>query len=66
MSTRINVKLLALTVIMLGIQVIWTVELAQGTLYLVDDLGLSPQYSTLVWLAGPLSGLLVQPWIGKF
>lgn len=36
-----------------------------GTPYLLS-LGLSKQSTSLVWLAGPLSGLLVQPIIGEW
>ena len=35
-----------------------------GTPYLLS-LGLSKQATSLVWLAGPLSGLIVQPTIGQ-
>jgi solute carrier family 45 protein 1/2/4 len=51
------------TIALLGVQFTWTVELAYGTPYLVS-LGLSAELTTLVWLAGPISGLLVQPMIG--
>ncbi|RCH84746.1 hypothetical protein CU098_006903, partial [Rhizopus stolonifer] len=42
-----------------------TVELSYGTPYLLS-LDLSKELTALVWLAGPLSGLLVQPLIGAF
>lgn len=38
-------------------------ELGYGTPYLLE-LGLSEQLTSLVWLAGPISGLVVQPLIG--
>ena len=45
----------------------WTdacaLNISFGTPYLLS-LGLSKQSTSLVWLAGPLSGLLVQPTIG--
>lgn len=44
-------------------QIVWTVELGYGTPYLLG-LGLEEKYTALVWLAGPLSGLIVQPLIG--
>ena len=44
-------------------QIVWTVELGYGTPYLLG-LGLSEKYTALVWLAGPISGLVVQPLIG--
>lgn len=58
-------KLLTLTVCMAGVQFTWTVELSYGTPYLLS-LDLSKELTALVWLAGPLSGLLVQPLIGAF
>ncbi|KAJ3315828.1 hypothetical protein HDV04_000035 [Boothiomyces sp. JEL0838] len=45
------------------IALLGTVEFAHGTNYLLS-LGLSKPLSALVWLAGPLSGLVVQPLIG--
>ncbi|ORE02281.1 MFS general substrate transporter [Rhizopus microsporus var. microsporus] len=58
-------QLLTLTVCMAGVQFTWTVELSYGTPYLLS-LDLSKELTALVWLAGPLSGLLVQPLIGAF
>jgi len=37
--------------------------LADGTPYLLQ-LGLSKAHTSLVWIAGPLSGLIMQPVIG--
>lgn len=56
-------QLLALTVSMGGSQIAWVVELGYGTPYLLS-LGLSEQLTSLVWLAGPISGLIAQPLIG--
>lgn len=56
-------SLMALTVSMAGAQATWTVELGSGTPFLLS-LGLSPALTSLVWLAGPLSGTLVAPLIG--
>ncbi|WOO78881.1 General alpha-glucoside permease [Vanrija pseudolonga] len=56
-------RLMALTVSMGGSQIAWTVELGYGTPYL-RDLGMSESMTSLVWLAGPISGLVVQPLIG--
>ncbi|CAO3628715.1 unnamed protein product [Cunninghamella blakesleeana] len=50
---------------MAGVQFTWTVELSYGTPYLLS-LNLSKELTSLVWLAGPLSGLIVQPVIGAF
>jgi solute carrier family 45 protein 1/2/4 len=48
---------------MAGAQVTWTVELGYGTPFLLS-LGISEQLTSLVWLAGPISGLIAQPVIG--
>ncbi|KAI5474245.1 hypothetical protein MNV49_003772 [Pseudohyphozyma bogoriensis] len=56
-------KMVTLTAGLAGAQLTWTVEMAFGTPYLLA-MGLSKEATSLVWLAGPLSGLLVQPVIG--
>ncbi|KAF8517822.1 MFS general substrate transporter [Gautieria morchelliformis] len=56
-------NLFTLSLGMAGAQVAWTVELGYGTPFLLD-LGLSEQLTSLVWLAGPISGLIAQPVIG--
>ncbi|KAI9266917.1 major facilitator superfamily domain-containing protein [Phascolomyces articulosus] len=56
-------QILGLTICMAGVQFTWTVELSYGTPYLLS-LDISKELTALVWLAGPLSGLLVQPLIG--
>ena len=48
-----------------GIQFAWTVELAFGTPYLLS-LGLPTYLTAMVWLAGPLAGLVIQPLIGVY
>ncbi|KZW04105.1 MFS general substrate transporter [Exidia glandulosa HHB12029] len=55
--------LFTLSVSMGGAQMAWIIELAYGTPFLVD-LGISEQMTSLVWLAGPISGLVAQPLIG--
>ncbi|KAJ2782763.1 hypothetical protein H4R18_002080 [Coemansia javaensis] len=57
-------QLAALTVLLAGIQFVWTVELGYGTPYLLA-LGLSKPLMTLVWMAGPLSGLVIHPVVGR-
>ncbi|KAK0490841.1 hypothetical protein IW261DRAFT_1556007 [Armillaria novae-zelandiae] len=54
---------MTLSVAMLGAQIAWTVELGYGTPFLLG-LGISEQLTSLVWLAGPISGLIAQPVIG--
>ncbi|PVU97862.1 hypothetical protein BB561_000228 [Smittium simulii] len=52
-----------LTIGFFGVQVVWSVEMGYGTLYLLE-LNLTKTQVSLVWLAGPLSGLVMQPIIG--
>ncbi|OJT09996.1 General alpha-glucoside permease [Trametes pubescens] len=56
-------QLPAITIGLLGVQVFWSVEMSYGTPYLLS-LGLSKAAVSLVFLAGPISGLVVQPLIG--
>ncbi|KAF2858191.1 hypothetical protein K470DRAFT_283440 [Piedraia hortae CBS 480.64] len=55
-ESKSSIYLFLLTVSMGGLQLAWSVELSNGSPYL---LGLA-----LVWIAGPLSGTLVQPYVG--
>ncbi|KNZ81557.1 General alpha-glucoside permease [Termitomyces sp. J132] len=55
--------LITLSISMAGAQIAWTVELGYGTPFLLS-LGLSEHITSLVWLAGPISGLIAQPVIG--
>ncbi|EJU06217.1 MFS general substrate transporter [Dacryopinax primogenitus] len=55
--------LIWLTISMAGAQIAWVMELGYGTPFLLS-LGLSEQLTSLVWLAGPISGLVAQPLIG--
>jgi len=55
--------LITLSVSMAGAQITWTVELGYGTPFLLS-LGLTEELTSLVWLAGPISGLIAQPVIG--
>ncbi|KAJ7179781.1 MFS general substrate transporter [Mycena filopes] len=52
-----------LTIGLLGVQIFWSVEMSYASPYLLS-LGLSTSHVALVFLAGPLSGLIVQPLIG--
>ncbi|WVF67635.1 hypothetical protein IAT40_002393 [Kwoniella sp. CBS 6097] len=58
-------RLPLLTVGMLGIQCVWSIEMGYASPYLLE-LGLSKSFMSLVFMAGPLSGLIVQPLIGIF
>ncbi|KAL3419396.1 general alpha-glucoside [Phlyctema vagabunda] len=55
--------LILLTLSIGGLQIAWSVELSNGSPYLLS-LGLSKSLMALVWIAGPVSGTLVQPYIG--
>ncbi|KAI1168016.1 major facilitator superfamily domain-containing protein [Nemania serpens] len=55
--------LVTLTICLGGLQVAWAVELSNGTPYLLS-LGLSKSLMALVWIAGPITGTLVQPYVG--
>ncbi|KAG6329987.1 hypothetical protein ID866_9101, partial [Astraeus odoratus] len=56
-------RLPTLTVGLLGVQILWSVEMSYASPYLVS-LGLSKSGMAIVFIAGPLSGLIVQPMIG--
>jgi hypothetical protein len=63
MPTRSTIYLIWLTLIMAGIQIAWTVELAYINPYLLS-LGLPKSALSLIWIAGPVSGVIMQPLIG--
>ncbi|PNY28045.1 General alpha-glucoside permease [Tolypocladium capitatum] len=52
-----------LTISIGGLQIAWSVELSNGSPYLLS-LGLSKSLMALVWIAGPLTGTLVVPYVG--
>ncbi|KAF2142897.1 uncharacterized protein K452DRAFT_326124 [Aplosporella prunicola CBS 121167] len=52
-----------LTASLVGIQFTWGIEMTYCTPYLLQ-LGLTKSKVSLVWIAGPLSGLLMQPLVG--
>lgn len=55
--------MILLTISIGGLQIAWSVELSNGSPFLLS-LGLSKSLMALVWIAGPLTGTLVQPYIG--
>lgn len=57
------VRMFLLTCSMIGLQFCWGTEMTYCTPYLLS-LGLSKSKLSLVWVAGPLSGLVMQPIIG--
>jgi len=57
------IQLLALTISLLGVQCGWAIQIA-FTSPIFLELGVPTNLVNFVWLAGPISGLLVQPTIG--
>ncbi|CAJ2501642.1 Uu.00g044950.m01.CDS01 [Anthostomella pinea] len=60
-SEAMRMALLTFTTV--GITFVWGVEQTYCTPYLLS-LGLTKSRTSLVWIAGPLSGLIVQPIVG--
>ncbi|KPM35617.1 hypothetical protein AK830_g10940 [Neonectria ditissima] len=56
-------RMVLLTFVTVGITFTWGIEMTYCTPYLLD-LGLTKSNTSLVWIAGPLSGLIVQPVVG--
>jgi MFS family permease len=52
-----------LTLSLVGLQFTWGIEMTYCTPYLLQ-LGLTKSRMSLVWIAGPLSGLIMQPIVG--
>ncbi|KAF2868384.1 sucrose transport protein-like protein [Massariosphaeria phaeospora] len=57
------VRMALLTASLIGLQFTWNVEMTYCTPYLLE-LGLTKSKISLVWVAGPLSGLIMQPIVG--
>ncbi|KAL4883275.1 hypothetical protein BJY04DRAFT_185199 [Aspergillus karnatakaensis] len=62
-GTKSSWYLLLLTLSIGGLQVVWSVELSSGSPFLLS-LGMSKALLAFVWIAGPITGTLVQPYIG--
>ncbi|KAJ1828733.1 hypothetical protein LPJ56_000917 [Coemansia sp. RSA 2599] len=62
-STTELAQYITLTLALGGLQFAWSVETGFGSLYLLS-LGMRKSLVSLVWLAGPLSGLVTQPLVG--
>ncbi|KWU47353.1 hypothetical protein RHOSPDRAFT_6124, partial [Rhodotorula sp. JG-1b] len=56
-------RYLAVTVSFFGLQLVWACEMARASPFLLS-LGVSKSMMSVVFLAGPLSGLIVQPLVG--
>ncbi|KAL8657146.1 MAG: hypothetical protein Q9226_002205 [Calogaya cf. arnoldii] len=55
--------LFVLTLSLGGVQMAWATEISNGSPYLLS-LGMSKSILAIVWIIGPLSGIIVQPYIG--
>ncbi|KAE8412586.1 sodium/hydrogen exchanger 3 [Aspergillus pseudocaelatus] len=62
-ETKSSWYLFLLTLSIGGLQIVWSVELSNGSPFLLS-LGMSKALLAFVWIAGPLTGTLVQPYIG--
>lgn len=58
-------KVLAPSFAFAGVQASWAVQIGHGTAHL-RKLGLSNELVAFAWLAGPVTGLLVQPIVGSW
>ncbi|KAI8940952.1 hypothetical protein NX059_002203 [Plenodomus lindquistii] len=58
-----TMRMALLTASLIGLQFTWNVEMTYCTPYLLE-LGLTKSKISLVWVAGPLSGLIMQPIVG--
>ncbi|ODH38432.1 hypothetical protein ACO22_02333 [Paracoccidioides brasiliensis] len=58
-----SLYLFLLTLSIGGLQMVWSVELSNGSPYLLS-LGMDKSLLAFVWIAGPLTGTLVQPYVG--
>ena len=58
-------RILLLAACLLGVEFVWAIQVT-FTVPIFLQLGLSPFFSSAVWLAGPISGLVVQPLVGAF
>ncbi|XP_038715655.1 sucrose transport protein SUC4-like [Tripterygium wilfordii] len=56
-------RLLRVASVACGIQFGWALQLSLLTPY-VQELGIPHAWASVIWLCGPLSGLLVQPFVG--
>lgn len=62
-ESKSTLYLILLTLSIGGLQIAWSIELSNGSPYLLS-LGMSKALLAFVWLAGPVTGALVQPYVG--
>lgn len=60
-----STQYILVTIAILGLQFVWSIEQTYVSLYLLE-LGLSKSMLSLVWIAGPICGLIVQPVVGVY
>lgn len=60
-----SVQMAALTCSLVGMVFVWSLEMTYCTPYLLS-LGLTKSFTSLIWIIGPLSSLLIQPITGAF
>ncbi|CAN0892102.1 Sucrose transport protein SUC5 [Linum grandiflorum] len=58
-------KIILVAAIAIGLQFGWALQLSLLTPY-VQLLGIPHAYASLIWLCGPISGLIVQPLVGYY
>lgn len=58
-------KIIMVAAIAAGVQFGWAIQLSLLTPY-VQLLGIKHQYAPLIWLCGPISGMIVQPMVGYY
>ncbi|KAH8591380.1 sucrose transporter [Bisporella sp. PMI_857] len=58
-----SMRMALLTFSLIGLQFTWGIEMTYCTPYLLQ-LGLTKSRTSLVWIAGPISGLIMQPIVG--
>jgi len=56
-------KLALASMVAAGVQFGWALQLSLLTPY-IQMLGIEHAFSSFIWLCGPITGLIVQPWIG--
>lgn len=56
-------RLILLCLGMVGLQLAWAAEMSNGSPFLMS-LGMSKSLLAIVWIAGPLAGVVVQPIVG--
>lgn len=63
MPAASTLQMIITTVCFAGVQFGWALQISLLTPFILE-LGMPPAWITIVWLCGPISGLLVQPTVG--